>query len=239
METMVHAVEQDSEGRPDRVVRDEVHAALTSLILRAEIPPSTRVNIDALATRFRVSTTPVREALARLESDGLVYKVHLRGYRTTGLLTRREVVDLWDFRLRLEPWSAARAAERVDRVAASELRAQLDAAMTAPDDNDFAAIKTFSELDERLHRSILAIAGNEVVERAFDRMHCHLHAFRLTYDLGAGSDTIVEHRAVVEAIARADPLDAAHRMAAHLEASRDRILPFARDEEPGEGAALR
>lgn len=224
---------------PERVVRDEVHALLTGLILRAEIPPSTRVNIDAVAARFGVSTTPVREALARLESDGLVHKVHLRGYRTTGLLTRREVSDLWDYRLRLEPWSAAQAAERITSDQARALRAHGAAVGDPPEAADFTAVKAFSEHDEHLHRSVMEIAGNAVVARAFERMHCHLHAFRLTYDVQAGSETVREHHALIEAIASGDPLEASHRMAAHLEASRDRILPFAADDEPGGDAALR
>lgn len=239
MGPMVEATEHVDPAGNDRVVRDEVHAALTALILRAEIPPSSRVNIDAVAARFGVSTTPVREALARLESDGLVYKVHLRGYRTTGLLTRREVCDLWDFRLRIEPWAAARAAERVTGPEAEELVRWGAAVRTAPEAGDFAGVKAFSEHDEHLHRRVLALAGNAVAARAFDRMHCHLHAFRLTYDLQAGTETIDEHDAVVRAIAHGDPLEASHRMAAHLEASLARILPAARDEAPGEDAALR
>jgi DNA-binding GntR family transcriptional regulator len=238
MSSMVDAM-QDVTGQAERVVRDEVHAMLTGLILRAEIPPSARVNIDAVAARFGVSTTPVREALARLESDGLVYKVHLRGYRTTGLLTRREVIDLWDFRLRLEPWSAARAAEQISSPQAQELRDHGVSVTDPPEAADFAAVKAFSEHDEHLHRSILDVAGNAVVGRAFERMHCHLHAFRLTYDVQAGTETIREHQALIDAIAHGDPLEASHRMAAHLEASRDRILPFARNEEAGQDAALR
>ncbi|MGN6407807.1 MAG: FCD domain-containing protein, partial [Curtobacterium sp.] len=88
-------------------------------------------------------------------------------------------------------------------------------------------------------RRILAIAGNDVAVRAFDRMHCHLHAFRLTYDQQAGTETIDEHDAIVRALAHGDPLEASHRIAAHLEASLARILPAARDEDPGADAALR
>ncbi|MGN6407844.1 MAG: GntR family transcriptional regulator, partial [Curtobacterium sp.] len=194
---MEETLTADEAPANDRVVRDEMHAALTRLILRAEIPPSSRVNIDALAARFEVSATPIREALARLESDGLVYKVHLRGYRTTGLLTRREVRDLWEFRLRIEPWAAARAAEVITAAEVEELQRWVAAVRTAPQAGAFASVKAFSDHDEQLHRRILAIAGNDVAVRAFDRMHCHLHAFRLTYDQQAGTETIDEHDAIV------------------------------------------
>jgi DNA-binding GntR family transcriptional regulator len=62
---------------------DDVYAAVQALIMDHVIPPDERVNIDALARRLDVSPTPVREALARLEADGLVSKRPLAGYTTT------------------------------------------------------------------------------------------------------------------------------------------------------------
>ncbi len=217
----------------ERVVRDEAYAELTAMILRNDIPPASRINIDALAVRLGVSATPVREALARLESDGLVVKTHLRGYRTTDLLTQREVADLWDFRLRIEPYAAARVAESVTSEQARALRDEIDSLPAAPSGTGFDSYKEFSAHDERLHTAILAMAGNAVTLRAFERTHCHLHAFRLAYDAQAGHETIEEHRLVVDAIARGDAVEASHRMAAHLEASRDRLLPLARPSEEG------
>src|SRR6266700_3458122 len=69
-----------------------------------------RINIDEIARELDVSGTPVREALARLESEGLVSRLPLRGYRVTELLTRDEVEDMYGLRLLLEPPSAAKAA---------------------------------------------------------------------------------------------------------------------------------
>jgi DNA-binding transcriptional MocR family regulator len=65
------------------VLVDDVHEAIKSMIMDGEIPPGARVSIDGLARQLSVSPTPVREALARLESAELVVKEPLRGYRTT------------------------------------------------------------------------------------------------------------------------------------------------------------
>ena len=85
---------------------DEVYAVLQLAIMDGTIPPDERLNAGELARRFSVSPTPVREALARLESDGLVEKHPLKGYRTTDLLAEQELIDLFELRLLLEPGSS-------------------------------------------------------------------------------------------------------------------------------------
>src|SRR4051812_10810655 len=75
-----------------------------------EMAPGDRLNIDALARQLAVSPTPVREALARLESDGLVRKRPLIGYTVAPVLTRQEFEELYDMRLILETAAARRAA---------------------------------------------------------------------------------------------------------------------------------
>ncbi|MEK8169456.1 FCD domain-containing protein [Streptomyces sp. M19] len=74
----------------------------------------------------------------------------------------------------------------------------------------------------------MSVAGNEAVLRAFTRTHCHLHFFRLSYDLrdnrSFGGQTAHEHRAVVEALVSGRPEAAERAMADHLRAARDRLL---------------
>src|SRR3954447_4797766 len=85
--------------QPRPALADEVYEAVKALVMDHVIAPGARVYIDGLARQLGVSQTPIREALARLESDGLVTKEPLRGYSATPLLTRSEVDDLFQFRL--------------------------------------------------------------------------------------------------------------------------------------------
>ncbi|MDQ1597499.1 MAG: hypothetical protein QOI70_923 [Microbacteriaceae bacterium] len=226
---MPHQGTLREEERPVRVVSADVYGKLTAMILRNDLLPGSRINIDGIAQLLRVSATPVREALARLESDGLVTKIHLKGYRTTNLLTKREIDDLYEFRLRIEPFSAARAASVVSAASITALKDELATFPSVPTSSNFDSYKEFSAHDARLHHLILELSGNDVILRAFEHTHCHLHAFRLAYDSRSGHETIDEHKAAVDAIINSDSARAEEAMRRHLEHSRDRLLPLAND----------
>ena len=214
-------------GSRSQMVADDVYDSLTGTILRSEMPPGARVNIEALAVKFAVSATPVREALARLEADGLVVREHLKGYRTRGLLTRDELEQLFQLRLLLEPHAAAAAA-----ITATE--AQLDAVSReaatqseAPFGTDYDSYKEFCAHDSRLHALVLEAGGNAAITDAVCRNHFHVHAFRLGYDATSGQETVLEHAAIVTALLARDAPAAHEAMRTHIANSRDRLLPRA------------
>ncbi|MCO5954800.1 GntR family transcriptional regulator [Microbacterium yannicii] len=201
---------------------DEIYAVLQQAIMDGTIPPDARVNAGELARRFDVSPTPIREALARLESDGLVEKHPLKGYRTTDLLAREELVDLFELRLLLEPGTAARAAQRRRPAEAQDLLAEIDLAQVAVGQSD--AYATLSQHDVRLHDKVFRAAHNDTVRLAYARTHCHLHTFRLAYTGSYVADTVAEHAAIAEAIAASDPAGAESAMRTHVERSMERLL---------------
>ncbi|GAA2787726.1 GntR family transcriptional regulator [Crossiella cryophila] len=207
-----------------QVLADGVYEQIRALIMNHGIEPGERVNIDEVARELDVSGTPVREALARLESEGLVSRLPLRGYRTTPLLTRKEVEDMYGLRLLLEPPSAATAAKAMTKAFAAELTAELASCPSAPTGDGYDGYKLLSAHDTRLHQLILRVAGNAAVEQAFSRTHCHLHFFRLSYQQPAGEQTIEEHRLIVTALIEGKAVAARKAMTEHLEIARDRLL---------------
>src|SRR5258705_5931329 len=95
-----------------QTLTDSVYEAVMELVMDQHIEAGGRVNIDLVARQLNVSPTPVREALARLEMDGLVMKEPLRGYSVTPTLDTKTFNDLYDVRRLLEPFAARRAAQR-------------------------------------------------------------------------------------------------------------------------------
>lgn len=201
-----------------QVLADDVYELVKAMVMDHVIRPGARISIDGLARDLQVSSTPVREALARLESEGLAAKEPLKGYRATELLTLDEFEDLYQFRLLIEPWSARRAAERIDEAGATELRAELATAVS-PESVDYAGYKSLSTHDKRFHCLIARLSGSDQVRLAFERTHCHLHIFRLHYDRDTGPEALAEHRRIAAAIAAGDPDAAEAAMIAHLTSS--------------------
>jgi len=205
------------------MLADDVYELLRSVIMDSSIPPGARVNIEDVARQLGVSPTPVRESLARLESAGLVDKVPLRGYRTTHLLDRDELTELYELRLLIEPNAAAQAARRITAVDAAQLRQEISAGRRATEEPT-ASYQELSGHDERLHDLILEIAGNETIRQAYARTHCHLHTLRLAFAGTFGPHTVNEHDAVSEAILAHDAPGAEESMRQHIEATSLRVL---------------
>lgn len=145
---------------PRQVLADTVYEAVKAMVMDHEIVPGARVGIEALARTLEVSPTPVREALARLESDGLVVKRSLAGYRATELLTPQGLEELFEMRQLLEPRAAALAAEHADEARLDRLEHLQDAMRSLPGSGDrYAVYREFAALDQRFHETVAEAAG--------------------------------------------------------------------------------
>ena len=205
---------------------DAVHEALKALILDHRLAPRQRVNIDALARQLGVSPTPVREALARLESEGLLDKRPQAGYRVSPLLTRAQFTDMFDMRVVLEGAAARWAAARVgtEECAAIVAAAEDEYLVDAPTANGRRSHTSFTTLDAHFHDLVAAAAGNPLLRQSITRLHAHLHLHRLYFPYAETASTGREHRQIAAAIHRGDPEAAQAAMCAHLDAARTRHL---------------
>jgi DNA-binding GntR family transcriptional regulator len=205
---------------------EEVYARLFDQMMTHGIAPGTKLSVDALARTLNVSQTPIREALARLEAQGLVVKVHLVGYRVAERLERSRLDQIYEMRLLTEPHLAALAARNIGEKERAELAAlwqNMDTGAAFRTPEDYAR---FSRLDEEFHRGIAAASGNKVIADALSGLHVHVHLFRMSQPPTAISDAILEHRRIVAALAAADPDAAARAMRDHILNSQRR---FAQD----------
>jgi DNA-binding GntR family transcriptional regulator len=218
-----------------QTLTDDVYEAVKALVMDHVIAPESRLSIEQLARDLSVSPTPIREALARLESDGLAVKEPLRGYTTTPVLTPDQLRQLYGFRAVIEPWAAAEAAMRRTEADLQALTAELDSVPIAPAHEDYESYRELANHDRRFHLLVAETAGNEWLVTAFERTHCHLHLFRLGFTTGLGIDALHGHRAIVAAIGSGDPTDARAAMQSHLDAALARLdrVPNAAIEDTG------
>lgn len=210
--------------RPRRqALSDGVYETVKALIMDHRIAPGDRLNIDALARDLDVSPTPVREALARLESDGLVTKRALVGYSAAPLLDENSLNQLFELRLLLEPHCAGLAAQLATPATAVQLSGLLEAFPEAGPGEDYQAYRAVAQADTAFHDLIVRASGREMIADSLARLHSHMHVFRLWYRSGVTRSTHAEHARIVRAIRRGDAQAATAAMTLHLELSWKRV----------------
>ena len=224
------AVAAEREGRqvslrPVSVV-DGVYDNIYQRLMSLEISPGARIAIDTLARDLDISQTPVREALSRLEREGLVRKAHLIGYSAAPQLTRKQFDDLYTFRLLLEPEGSRLAALNMTQDALAEVEAaaaNMQDGGPAVDRN--SRYSRFARADAHFHDAILRIGGNTVMRQALAVQHVHLHIFRLMFHARVTAEALDEHESLLVAFRTRDPAAAEQAMRDHIQRSYDRLLP--------------
>ncbi len=212
------------------LVRD-VYDVLVDMFMNHTFAPGERLNIDALTRTLGVSQTPIREAMARLEAEGLIVKEPRRSYTVAPLITVEELRALIDLRLLIEPAAAAAAARNASPDEAAELIAF--ARSGGAGHYDDTANRLDMIYDAAFHDKIAALGGNPWLRESLARLRSHVHMYRLYHHARHAAATTPEHVAIAEAIAAAAPDAAAEAMRVHLATAMRRIdAVFAGDRDP-------
>ncbi|MGC4024280.1 MAG: GntR family transcriptional regulator [Mesorhizobium sp.] len=212
---------------------DEAYDAIFAQLMALKIPPGARITVDNLVRELNVSQTPIREALGRLEGEGLVIKTHLIGYSAAPQISRRRFDELYDMRLLLEPDAAQRAARGMDESRLNILRELAGVMHRDSGTEDRFRYSTFARQDARFHDRIMEFAGNELIRQTLAHQHTHFHIFRLMFHSRVTEEALGEHEALLEAFAAGDAKAAKTAMQEHIKCSRDRLLlAFEDDPEP-------
>lgn len=211
--------------RPARTsLADSVYDILLARLMEGSPEPGEPLNIDGLARTLEVSPTPVREALARLESTGLVTRAALKGYRVAPLFTAREIDDLMDARAVIEPVNARLATNRMTSGVISKLAVTIDELTESPRGPGFTEIRDYWAADERFHNIIAEHADNEFLLSAYRALGGHVQRFRLFGGLGVtdADAAIAEHTSILAAIEASDADAAQRAMAEHISSVKTR-----------------
>jgi DNA-binding GntR family transcriptional regulator len=160
---------------------------LLDAILRGELLPGDRLIEDKLARQFGVSKTTLREAFQGLEHQGLLTRQDHRGTFVTKL-SQQDIQDAYAVRLRLEPFAASLAHQRMTPEHFAELTRLLDQVRIAGELGDFPGV---FKNDTQFHQMIWHQSGNAALEKALELICLPLWAFELirlhtspTYDCG-------------------------------------------------------
>ncbi len=198
---------------------DSITDALREAILDGVMPPSAWLREDELATAFKVSRTPVREALRRLADEGLAVKTANHG-TVVAPLSLEDILALYVVRENLEGLTARLAAGRQNQQVIAQLRsigAQMQAAADAGD------LTVLSKLNRDWHRALREGAGNTYLDRFLGQVE---HAVRrlpkttLAHP-GRTEEVIAEHEEMVAAIEAGDSETAERLARSHMRRARE------------------
>lgn len=215
----------DSPSQASRA--DQVQQQILQSIRNGHFQPGDRIRETEVAKSFGVSRTPVREALRRLESDGLLNFESWRGV-VVSKLDRQQVSELYAMREVLEGTAARMAAQHIDAADIELLRVLLEQAEVSSDDP-----ARLAQLNRKLHQTIYAAAHNQYLLQTLGQLENALALLRgTTYAVpGRAQSAAAEHREIVEAICErnADAAELAAR--AHIGAAQRARLRLLLEEE--------
>jgi DNA-binding GntR family transcriptional regulator len=200
---------------------ERVYQALLNGIIRGDLDSGAQLYADGIAQQLAVSTTPVREALSRLEKDGLVVKVPYQGW-----FVRRfqepEVRDVYEMRAALECFSVRLACDRITPEEIEWLLAHQAAGEAALARQDMEAYRLYNQ---ELHAAIMRAAKNSQLAPVIGQISLKTQMLSAkTIRLGRSSRAAQEHRRLIDLIADRETAAAQELMQHHILSALEDIL---------------
>ena len=199
----------------------EVAERLRQRIFAHELTPGTWIDEQKLAEQYGISRTPLREALKVLASEGLVVLKPRRGCYVTEI-SRQDLDDIFPLMAMLEGRCAAEAVRRASTTDVEALRDIHEALETAARDGK---IEAFFEANQEFHRRIQELSGNRWLLSVIQDLRkvlklSRLHSLSLE---GRLQQSLMEHRAIIAAIAAGNAEAAEKSMHDHLLSGREAL----------------
>ena len=201
-------------GRPEQSNGDRAYKTLKARLRRREYLPGQFLSENLLAKELGMSRTPVREAVQRLAQEGVLNVIPKRGILVS-TLSFDDIEEVYAIREVLEGLAAGMSAAHASDEDVARLRGILERTMDAPED-----VEQLTELDHEFHAEIARHSANgrlqsllanmrdaDLLQQYGRRDRMHRARYRTT--------SLAEHRAVIDAIAARNPVEAEERMREH------------------------
>ena len=208
-----------------RGLKIQVYEALRELIGRMDIYGSKdpiRLDERALGEQLGVSRTPVREAISRLEQEGIVENIARRGAFVVRK-NKEEILDIVDVWAALESMAARLATSRASDEEIAQLRKNYS---TYDGDEARAHIDEYSNTNIEFHQTIIKLGHSELITQMADQLFFHMRAIRASTikDRDRVAQSVMDHSRIIEAIEERDAYhaeqlvrDHALELAKHIE----------------------
>lgn len=206
-------------------VSAQVYEQLLEALVSQQVKPGERLKLGTFATQFGVSHTPVREALTRLETEGIVRSEPHHGAYVPSL-TPKDISELFEARLMCETFAVEKALPSLLPATTQRLRILNSAYDAAGGDVSAAGRVLIASLENEFHAAIIALARNARISTIYRQLGVHIHTTLLIGSRLAPRDilSMPEHEAVIAALESGDLAAAKARVTEHIINTRDYLL---------------
>ncbi len=196
-------------------LRDVVFNTLRQAILTGDLKPGERLMEIHLANKLGVSRTPIREAIRKLELEGLVTMIPRRGAEVAQI-TEKSMNDVLEVRRAMDALCVELACDRISEEELAELKGACDAFAEAVKGGD---IKVIAKADVALHDIIVQATGNRRLVQLINNLSEQMYRYRFEYlkDASRHQNLIEEHRMIYEGIVKRDREAASQAAKLHID----------------------
>lgn len=195
-------------------LRDVVFKTLREAILKGDLAPGERLMEIKLANQLGVSRTPIREAIRKLELEGLVVMVPRKGAEVAKI-TEKDLRDVLEVRASLEELAISLACERISDEKIKELKAALEEFRTVIGGKDVTKI---AQMDVAFHDVIFEATNNARLVQMVNNLREQMYRYRLEYlkDFSTHERLDEEHMQIFEAVSERDSERAKELIRKHI-----------------------
>lgn len=222
MNADLSVVREDGDGGRGARLHGDVVARLRHMLVEGEIPPGARVPERELCAAFGISRTPLREALKVLAAEGQVVLLPNRGARAARL-TATDIRELFDVCEGLEAIAGELACERISPEALAELRTLHDEMQGYYGRRELIP---YYRCNRAIHEGIVRAAGNAILASFYESVTARIRRARYVVPMlpDHWALAMLEHEAILNALARRDGPGLSHILRAHLRIKRRELL---------------
>ncbi len=196
-------------------LRDVVFNTLRKAILRGNLEPGERLREIHLADKLGVSRTPIREAIRKLELEGLVVMIPRKG-AVVAEITEKSLRDVLEVRRALEALAVRLACEKILDEEVEELKASAKAFEKALETGDVTA---FAEADVKFHDIIYRATDNQRLIQLLYNLREQMYRYRVEYLKREDSHEMLlqEHQEIIDTIEQRDEERAVKAVCEHID----------------------
>ena len=203
-------------------LRDVVFNTLRRAILKGELKPGERLMEIALADKLGVSRTPIREAIRKLELEGLVVMAPRKGAKVASI-TERDLNDVLEVRKGMEVLAISLACKRITGEELEKLESIERSFQSLIESGNLTEL---AEMDVKFHDTMYQATNNQRLVQLLNNLREQMYRYRMEYlkDIAVRRTLAEEHKAICEALRGRDESKAQNYVSVHIDNQQKAII---------------